>query len=298
MSNTRSLEIQVVGGLGNQFFGFAAGLVLARTLNLKPVVNLERVGFGSNLSRKPDLQNIDFGTLEGCITFVNSRKSNSAHLYEIIRRFSRDFLPILVSHSEPGYIDSFEVPSEQIKRISPNTRSIGGPFMDFAWVELAKRFGFPTHLMPKICTKKFLDACNITSYADIGIHIRLGDYLKYPDIFPIAPESYYLGALEYLDYKKDQNIHIFTDSPKLARDKFPRLFQLRGVQIVDPKQELSALETMSVMSRYSNLITSNSTFSSWAGWFSADKKVVTPIPHHFNHWRDTLPNHWMRINIK
>jgi hypothetical protein len=297
MLNQRSLEIQVVGGLGNQLFGLAAGLVLARTLNLNPVVNLERVCFGSNLSRRPDLQNIDLETLEGGITFVNSRKPISSYLYERIRRSSRNFLPVLVKHSEPEYLDSLKSPSEQIQEISRDTRSIGGPFMDFAWVELAKNHGFPTYLMPNIRTKQFLERYNIATKTEFAIHIRLGDYLKHTDIFPLAHESYYLDSLEYLGYQIDHEVHVFTDSPRLAREFYPKLFQLGGVQIVDSKQKMSPLETMSVMSRYPNLIASNSTFSSWAGWFNANKKVITPVPHHYNEWSDTLPSHWVRMDI-
>ncbi len=296
LNTDESLEVQVVGGLGNQLFGFAAGLVLARTLTLHPVVNLERVSFGSNLTRKPDLQNIDLGSLEAEITFANSHISNSFYLYEKVRRASRNILPSLVNISEPEYVDSLEDPRSQIGKIPSSTKSIGGPFMDFAWAEIAKDFGFPAHLNPKRSTKTFLDACEISVNVNFAIHIRLGDYLNHPDIFPIVPESYYLKALEYLEYR-NQKVHVFTDSPRIAQEKFPKLIQMSGVEILDPKRELSALETMSIMSRYPNLITSNSTFSSWAGWFNSDKKVITPVPHHYNGWCDTLPNHWTRIAI-
>jgi hypothetical protein len=292
----KGLEVQVVGGLGNQLFGFAAGLVLARTLTLHPVVNLERVGFGSNLTRKPDLQNIDLGSLAEGITFANSRNSSSMYLYEKVRRASRNLLPSLVNPSEPEYIDSLDDPRSQMGKIPRSTKSIGGPFMDFAWVEIAKDFGFPTRLSPKKSTKTFLNACTISANANLAIHIRLGDYLNHPNIFPIVPENYYLEALEYLEYR-NQEVHVFTDSPRIAREKFPKLLQMSGVKILDPKRELSALETMSIMSRYPNLIASNSTFSSWAGWFNSDKKVITPVPHHYNDWSDTLPNHWTKIAI-
>ena len=292
----QSLEIQVVGGLGNQLFGLTAGLVLARTLTLNPVVNFERVGFGSNLSRKPDLQNINLGNLEGQISFMNPSRSYSMYLYEKIRRASGSLLPSLLKHSDPEYLDSLESPEKQIGKISRSTESIGGPFMDFAWAEIAKDFGFPTYISPKNPTKQFLEASKIGSSVNFAIHIRLGDYLSHPDIFPIATESYYLKALEYLEYT-NQEVHIFTDSPKLALEKFPRLFRIRGVQILDSRRKMSALETMSVMSRYPNLITSNSTFSSWAGWFNSDKRVITPVPHHYNDWSDTLPSHWTRVAI-
>lgn len=298
MRNAEFLEVQIVGGLGNQLFGLAAGFTLARSLSRDPLINLERVGFGSNLLRVPEIQNIDFGIHESDLEFSNSNQSRIMFIYERARRSSRNLLPPVTKHSEPEYVDSLESPQEQIRKIPLVTKSIGGPFMDFEWAELAKNFGFPLHLQPKRPVQRFLDACKNASRANVAIHIRLGDYLIHHDIFPITPEDYYFNALENLSCKSDSLIHVFTDSPKLAKERYPNLFKIPGIQIIDTERKLSALETMSVMSRYPNLITSNSTFSSWAGWFNPSKNVVTPIPHHYNEWRDTLPKEWVRIEIK
>ena len=298
MQPDRYLEIQAVGGLGNQLFGLAAGLTLAGSLSRHPLINLERVGFGSNLSRVPELQNIDFGVLESDINFSNSKQSRMKFMYERAHRSSRNLLPPIVKYSEPEYVDSLESPQEQIKKFPLDTKSIGGPFMDFEWAELAKNIGFPSELQPKSLVQHYLDACKNASRANVAIHIRLGDYLIHQDIFPITPEDYYFDALESLSCKSKAIIHIFTDSPKLAKERYPKLFKLPEIQIIDSERKLSSLETMSVMSRYPNLVTSNSTFSSWAGWFNSNKNVVTPIPHLYNDWRDTLPKQWVRIHIK
>lgn len=298
MSKRSYLEVQTVGGLGNQLFGLAAGLTLARTLSRDLLINLERVGFGSNLSRVPELQNINFGIHDFEVIFSNTNYSRVKHIYERLRRSSRYLLPPIANHSEPEYVDSLESPEEQIRKIPFDTKSIGGPFMDFKWAERARNFGFPSELEPKSPGQRFKDVYTKALMANVAIHIRLGDYLIHHDIFPIAPEDYFFNALETLNCRSEPYIHIFTDSPKLAKERYPNLFKLSGTQIIDSERKLSALETMSVMSRYPNLITSNSTFSSWAGWFGSSKNVVTPIPHHYKDWQDNLPKEWARIEIK
>jgi len=58
MRDVQKLEIQVMGGLGNQLFGLAAGVVIAEKIGKSPYINFDRVRFGSNMNRLPDLQNI------------------------------------------------------------------------------------------------------------------------------------------------------------------------------------------------------------------------------------------------
>jgi hypothetical protein len=95
-----------------------------------------------------------------------------------------------------------------------------------------------------------------------------------------------------------QRIHLFTDSVDQLRARYPQLISLPNLVIIDPLDELSPVETMALMSKHKKLIISNSTFSSWAAWFSHSQAVVTPIPHHKNSWEDNLPKSWQRIDVQ
>ena len=101
MPESGSLEIQVVGGLGNQLHGLAAGMVLAKKLGLNLSVNSERVRFGSNMNRRPELEEV---IPEGLLSWIKFERNSFEALkfrYEKLRRLSRGALPHLDFFSNP-----------------------------------------------------------------------------------------------------------------------------------------------------------------------------------------------------
>jgi hypothetical protein len=292
------LEIQVMGGLGNQLHCLAAGLVVANKLNLGLVVNSDRVMFGSNMNRRLEINEVSFPQLNNSLKYKKENNVRIKHTYELLRRNSKGFLPPIRITSDPDYIDSGLKVSQQLMFLPEKTRSVGGSFIDFEWADRAVHFGFPSELAPINFSGSYTKHLLRISDDSVALHVRLGDYLELKDVFPIVNEEYYFEALDLLKISEKKPIHIFTDSPVYLRDLFPRLTRIKTVEIVDPKLIFKPVETMSLMSKYKNLIACNSTFSSWAAWFSANKNVVTPIPHLKDNWVDRLPSEWHRISLK
>ena len=195
------------------------------------------------------------------------------------------------------YFDSRESVENQLNQINSGIRSICGPFMDFEWAQRALEFGFPREIEPKVASESYQKILIGLKENDIALHIRLGDYLTLPEIFPITSEDYYLEALNSVGISEDSRIHVFTDSSELAKQHFPKIFKNFKTEIIDEEDKLSVVETMSLMSKYQTILTSNSTFSSWAAWFGAEKTVFTPIPHLRDGWMDKLPENWIRRPI-
>jgi hypothetical protein len=293
--NNRPLRIQVMGGLGNQLHGLAAGIAIAGSQGRSLIVDTSRVSFGSNLSRLPELQHLQLKGCEVDVKFDMSHVSKIQTWHEKLSRASNGRLKTMARFSEPDFVDNFESPLTQLAQMSNDTESVGGPFIDFDWVEISQKFGFPAECFPRNPSQKYLKEFSLIKNNSLAMHIRLGDYLTLSHIFPIATERYYQKALEAVNYEISQEISVFTDSPGVLRSNYPSLFDLGNLRVIDTK--ISALETLSLMSKFPIVIGSNSTFSSWAGWFSGTKKMVTPIPHHLNEWSDRLPKHWERISI-
>ena len=63
------LRVQVMGGLGNQLHGLAAGVAIAGYFQRELIVDTSRVSFGSNLSRIPELHSLKLDSCEVQITF-------------------------------------------------------------------------------------------------------------------------------------------------------------------------------------------------------------------------------------
>lgn len=122
--------------------------------------------------------------------------------------------------------------------------------------EILRLFGFPTETIP-----------DVTS-----IHVRRGDYLKYPDKHPICTEDYYNKAIDMLD----SHYLVFSDDISWCKQFF-KGDKFTFCEINDPLQELY------LMSKCENNIIANSTFSLWAAMANPnpDKIVITP---HEDNW--------------
>lgn len=295
MTSKSSITVQVVGGLGNQLHGYASGIAFSGELKRRLLVDTSRVPFGSNLTRVSGLENLEMPNDAIEISFLKNSHSWLDSKYEKLRRHSRGLLKPILNFEEPDYWDNLQDPFEQIQNIGENVRSVGGPFMNFIWASRAIQFGFPKECNLIIKSREYLTELSQIGTSDIALHIRIGDYLKHQDIFPVVSEQYYLEALSTIPKSDSKKIVVFTDSPKLIRKLYPGIVGKSNVRIL--QNELTALETMSLMSKFRVLIASNSTFSTWAGWFSDKDRVITPTPHHRNGWTDYLPANWLRIPI-
>lgn len=130
----------------------------------------------------------------------------------------------------------------------------------------------------------------------ISIHVRRGDYLKYPNHHPQQSEEYYKTATEIMG--RDNTFLIFSDDLNGIKNMFDylpnKIFYTSGKDWLD-------LYTMSLCK--DNIIC-NSTFSWWGAYLNSnkDKKVITtnkwfgPINAHLN-ISTLFPPEWIILNI-
>jgi hypothetical protein len=183
-----------------------------------------------------------------------------------------------------GYADR-----EAIFEAAASGLILSGYFNDHEWIAQAFEYGFPTFLQPR--------KLNIDTLKDPynALHIRLTDYLWYPEIYPLVSEKYLLAGIENMN--SNYPVYIFTDDVKTALEKFPLVCKI-AKQIIGPKT-MGTVESFVSMSRAKNIVTANSTFSSWAAVF-VDKqggKVVVPEKMNFTSVEDIRPANWIRLSI-
>ena len=102
----------------------------------------------------------------------------------------------------------------------------------------------------------------------VAVHIRRGDYVTgAPDRHLICKTDYFERQFERFD---PQCVDVFTDSPDYVRNEFPH----RDLNIISCKTDLDEL---ALMSQYSTIICSNSSFSWWASMLGAPKyEIIVP----------------------
>jgi hypothetical protein len=113
----------------------------------------------------------------------------------------------------------------------------------------------------------------------IIMHVRLGDYLNYPEIYGFMDSNYYVEALMVFTSKGVQRpVWLSSDNPDAALKKFEGEIQIDYV--LNPPEELEALQVLLAIAESRNLIIAHSTFSWWAAWISfhrnRDTNIVMP----------------------
>jgi hypothetical protein len=143
--------------------------------------------------------------------------------------------------------------------------------------------------------KKYIDE-NYTYITDkkcTSIHIRRGDYLKFPNHHPTQTIDYYYDSIEILKNNTDLFV-IFSDDIQWCKENL----KLENILYIEDEKDYIELYLMSLCD---NNIISNSSFSWWGAWLNENprKKVIGPlkwfgdaIQHKTG---DILPENWIKI---
>lgn len=103
----------------------------------------------------------------------------------------------------------------------------------------------------------------------ISLHIRRGDYLKFPSHHPICSIEYYNQALGY--FPSNAKVVIFTDDFNWCKKQ--KLFESSRFLI---SENNNAGFDLCLMSFCDYHIIANSSFSWWGAWLSDSKGVIAP----------------------
>lgn len=125
-----------------------------------------------------------------------------------------------------------------------------------------------------------------------SIHVRRGDYLKFPNEHPVLSIEYYKKAMGY--FNDDTTFIIFSDDEKWAKEN------IKGKNVIYIQRNIDYID-LYLMSMCDNNIIANSSFSWWGAWLNENqnKKVIAP-----SQWfginkkldtKDLIPENWIKI---
>lgn len=126
-----------------------------------------------------------------------------------------------------------------------------------------------------------------------SIHIRRGDYLKYPNHHPPQTLDYYKKAIDLLKKETDLFL-IFSDDILWCKENL----HLDNIIYIENEKDYNELYLMSLCK---NNIISNSSFSWWGAWLNndPDKIVIGPkiwFGNAIKHNTDgILPENWIKM---
>lgn len=289
--------VQLLGGLGNQMFQYAAARRIAYMNNT--LLKFDITCFKNYKNRKYDLGcfNIieDFASPEDIIRLRGpSIRSIRRLVFKFIERYKpynkRQYIrekhfhfdPDILKVSSDVYLEGYWQSEKYFKDIEDIIRS-----------------EFQIKYKPDSVNKKI--GSLILGLQSVSIHIRRGDYIADPNIYKvhgICPLEYYNAAIEkILKIIKNPHFFIFSDDPAWAENNlridYPTTF-------INGNSGNKDYEDMRLMSFCKHHVIGNSSFSWWGAWLSEnpDKIVIAPKKW-FNDQRkntnDLIPESWHRI---
>jgi hypothetical protein len=288
-----AVSVELRGGLGNQLFGLAAGWLVSAKLEKNLVLDGRFLKWhGSNPSRTLELDKFKFSGHFG-ITFKKTLPGLEE--FDIVRKLILKIKDTLSILRDAPYTNDLWENSGSIEKLAKNSGKIDGSFVDFRWAIEAQKYGFPKRVELNNSTTL---VSNLLSEVDktCAIHIRLTDFLDYPSIFPNLSSLYFESAILEMNKRGFSRFTIFTDDLNLARETYPLIFDRKDIRIIS--NSLSSAETFFLMQSCAGIITSSSSYSSWAAFFIACQQgvVICPSKLLLDGSPDPRPKEWIRLD--
>lgn len=277
-------RVILVGGLGNQLFGYVLGRWLEEKLGHDVEFDLSELRFGFT-NHKLRLSQL---ALEGKFIGWPSRMKRVA----LSRLPTRKHQPVYVAKNK-----GFEGPIFEIQRGT----EVRGYFQSYRY--------FDDMRLPAIKAEQILPRRGPSRWTrekaklasrirPVSVHFRRNDYRKLSHTLGLLGVDYYRRAFEELRQLGIAGpVWIFSDEPNLAESFFSTI--LKNFEIVVPPKELSSSESLFLMTHAKAHVIANSTFSWWGAKLSEfTEAVVAPDP-----WfkkepspSELLPRHWKMIS--
>jgi hypothetical protein len=261
------IVVNLMGGLGNQLFQYAAGRALATHLNVELKYTFADEYKLANRALKIDRFNIKADLLtEGEATdyFPKRKFSRLAHKLLGLNYDGRIFREKSYYSHDPAFFSL------------PNRTYLYGFWQSYGYFSKIEGLIRREFVLRNPSLKYLKVVESIRSLSNpVSIHVRRGDYGKKESGFYLLPQAYYQKASEYIGDKLDKfDPVIFTDDEAWVKNNF----KIGRSLVFAGDYRLEDFEELMLMSQCNHHIIANSSYSWWGAWLnkSEDKIVLAP----------------------
>lgn len=138
----------------------------------------------------------------------------------------------------------------------------------------------------------------------VAIHVRRGDYLKFPNDYPVVSNDYIYKAINELRQKGHAKFKVFSDGMDWCKENInAQIPQCEGCTF-EYSEGKNEIEDFTEILNCKHQIISNSTFSYWGAMLNNNPEKIIICPHEDNFYGkkkkyinvETLyPDSWIRI---
>lgn len=275
---------ELMGGVGNQLFQYFT----AKNLDNEPI-------FDVSLLRPPYLAHAASSIIPIITDRIEDRRSKLKPvpwtLREKILQIGHHNLasPLLFGK----YLRPVEVGFDEntVKKITSSDRAltIRGYFASPECMGLdISNLGLPRL---DLCSEQIEIPNGLEEFS--ALHIRLGDFVKLG--WNLPPGYYRRGLQLLLEQEAPRKLVLFSDDPKSSKEMMLNIPESRNFSIEAEPRNLTALQSLWVMSNSKAMVLSHSTFSWWAAITNEDAEQIVS-PSKFD--KALIPPSWQQIPLE
>jgi hypothetical protein len=294
-----AIIVELIGGLGNQMFQYAAGRALSNRLDLPLKLDISRLKNDKLRSYRLHHLSIkeEFATAQDLESY-NEPETQVERIYYRVKSFVLPWhLKQVIHERNSGYDEDFT----KIR----NDCLLKGYWQSenyFKTIEKVIRNEFCVNKKPDGINAELLS--NINLCTSVSMHIRRGDYVTNPvtnKVHGFLGKGYYERAIKFFESNLSEPVFfVFSDDIDWAREHIRTNYPL---VFVDHNGERKDYEDLRLMKNCKYHIIANSSFSWWGAWLGeyhnkeviAPKKWFTPKEMERRGNIDIVPERWMFI---
>lgn len=288
---------QIIGGLGNQMFQYAAGRALALRNNTSLLLDIS--GFENySLHQGFELQRvfscpIEIASVADVRTLLGWQSSDKVRRVLLRPHFAALRRRALVAEPHFNYWPG-------IVEAPPDCYLIGYWQSEKYFSDVAATIRSDFTFRPELDGRNAELAAAMSRANSVSLHIRRGDYARNPKTLAthgLCSLEYYQAAIKHIAERVESpNFFIFSDDIPWAQENLKMAF---SCQFIGHNQEAQSFVDMQLMSQCKHHIIANSSFSWWGAWLdpSPQKIVVAPQKWFANSTPvdDLIPGSWVRL---
>lgn len=287
----------LIGGLGNQMFQYAAGRALSLDLNEDLRFSVDQFseyqshnGFElADVFALPSMKVASSSELEQVLGWRSSRK-----VRRVMTRLPRLF-------KGKHWVDEANI------QVFSNRHQAGRDFYLHGYWQ-AERF-FIRHAAQikhdfvfthgiSAADQKLLEQMRMKP--SVSVHVRRGDYnsRRNQSIYAQTNVAYYRSAMAHIRERvTDAQFFVFSDDPVWVTEKL--LPHLGPLTVVKHNVGKNAANDLRLMMNADHNVIANSTFSWWAAWLNDNPKRIVLAPKNWyvddHRGVDIVPDDWIRL---
>ena len=205
-------------------------------------------------------------------SFTKSKYTKNCPFDQFPKLTAEDEKRIEYEHYQDGW-DYKEIPYK------PNMR-ISGWYQNYQYFDKYRKEIIEVFNLPK----EKIDA--------VAVHVRRGDFKRYPTKHPILEKQYYEKAQTVVHTLNNRVCHIFSDDESVKNEFRADEYFING----------APLDDWIKMTQYRYFIIANSTYSWTAAYLSGSDNVIAPYPDRWSgidnkkiYTGELIPKNWITV---